>query len=650
LFGLVIVMLLVGGVIGEDEVVVDGENVVDVALGILDETSIVDEKVVDISDKLGLKAGTATGNKIKLVRNDGTKGLTKITFLDGGIVKIGDNVYSRLLGVKKGDENLEPQIYVDENGLVKEAYFTMGDSGNVSLGNENIKLPKGAKVIYENGEVFITYPAGVEVSKPTRLDKDVAGISKFYFTNENGEPWILGDYKFRGTLGVKDGKWFFDNHGKIEVNGEVIEIINPEKVFTYLDFEGKTNIGYDEAYLSLNKGKKSVAFGINKKGETPTFKFQSDSMFAPDVNAEGDFFVAKSYSSGKAKPSFVFMENRQSQNKVTRIATLEGFVFNEDGGSLYYKPEAEEIFWSKKLMIEGVEASSNFVPFKLEAYKVTDGNIERIYTDVDGDAHTVVMGNDGLVGIGPDAGWVAVKLNPYGGKYPGFYKGASEWLSYYAPPTERSFERFTGVNLVDLSGKVVSNPSELRKVMDILGSTPRESLHSLKKLTLSPNLVYGFWFIGIPVAGLASPGHVRLDVGRNGIVSPGVARHEIGHIRDFVVGGSGSKAFEAEWKQIKGSSSPHTYKYGYTGAEDTSTFVEMIYRDSWDNKNYKGTFGSWNQGLSSTYSGHKTVRAKAALFVKYGFMTKDEGARIFGLAGLPSDEGSLTKYIQEGQR
>jgi len=77
----------------------------------------------------------------------------------------------------------------------------------------------------------------------------------------------------------------------------------------------------------------------------------------------------------------------------------------------------------------------------------------------------------------------------------------------------------------------------------------------------------------------------------------------------------------------------------------------MVYRDNWRGGSGAGrsTFQSWEAALSPSYTYHKQIRGRVAVFVKYGFMTEAEGRRIFSLANLAFDRSMIDYYIQQGR-
>ncbi|MBT4165491.1 hypothetical protein HOE04_00445 [archaeon] len=599
-----------------------------------------------ITEKLNLQGeNKATATNIKIQRDSTTNNLNKITFTGEGNsitleTKGKDNTYKHTYSNLKPVGDKPPELYIDENGKIQEASFTLSEKQTIVLGNEILKdLPKGTQVEYKDGIATITYPKNSEINLPKETIDKEPGESTFYFQYKDSNEFTLpnGDKIYTTQLGSKNRKLFFDStEARI---GDDIEIKNPNKVKTYLDFEGKPNLDLPEAYISINRKEKAMTVGMNTKGEGPSFLIKSESDFAPDLNGEKDHLAIQPYNQ-EGEKSYLYIKNRQTSNKITRAVSLNGIRLNTNGVSPYFDVEKGKFLVNLKgNLVEGFQGSEGYIPLQLESYKSKDNDYNNLVKVLKND-NLMIVDNNGRVGFGPDPDFISVKAATYSKKYgeKGLYKGVSQWLSYNAPPTIETFERFTGI---DINDRVGIPPERIRMLMDVFASVPRGALKSVKTLNIANH--WAGW------AGLARPTEVNLHWS-NGGVDPGTAIHEIAHVHDMRVGWDwGRSRFERQWNSVGGSNGPHTYDYGYTSREDTSTFAQMIYKDYWSSGSDRYTFGSWKQGLSQDYAYHKKIRAKLAVFYWNGFITKDQTKRVFNQAGLESDDDSLLRYYNEAR-
>lgn len=603
----------------------------------------------DISEKLGLnKDKEAKGKDIMLTRKAGEE-KTRIEFEESGGLTLNGNAVTNVKGIESGKK---AYVVVDKNGEVVEAEFETTAEGDYIFGNEKWHLPKGTKVSFKDGKCNAVFPKGVEIKAPQTMKDGENGKSLFYFRYEDNSaiPLSNGAYKFYGTLIYKNKNIYFDDGARLEFSTgtgtEIITLNNREKVLTRIGFDGEylDPSNWDGAYFSINKNKKTLIVGQNGKGTSPSVRLQSNSIFIPDMEGESDFVEFLAYSSD-GKLSFIHATGRSEQLRSGRFGTLNGFALNWDGGSTFFNDVKNELLISQTPIISG-EVSKGYVPLRIDSYKY-DQNNQIVCAMVRCDI--VVQGNDGRIGAGPDAIWVPVKGEPYKG-YTGFYHGASELLSYYEGLSENTFERFTGINLIDQSGLIAQNPQELKVLMDVIGSVPRENLINLDEIYLKSRAMY---------SGMATTsGSVYLNVGRYDNEIPiRTAFHELGHMRDFYVAyGSGRTDFSRVWRALGGYDGPQKYWYGYHGGESTSTFREGFISDKWHDENSGRYFGSWNVALSEEYSYYKQIRGRVAAFYKYGFVTQDETQRVFDIYNtahpdrpkLQTDTSSIEKYIQEG--
>ena len=583
-----------------------------------------------IDKELGLTNKDSKGKNIHIFRKGNTS--TQITFNQGGEVVLNQQTYSDL----KPLNDKSPQIYVNSKGEIDKAFFTTSKKMTIILGNEILKdLPAGTKVSYENGEATIVQPKGTNIQPPKETIDNEIGKSFFYYEFEGGDSFILpnGDIFQGKQIGHKNNKLFFDcTEAKI---GKDIQIKNPNKVKTYLDFDGKINTDYPGAYISLDRTKGSAAFGMNKiQGNSPAYLINADSDFAKDLQGESDNLVLQTYST-KGESSFVYLKDRSSAKKTARIVTLNGFKLNTDGKSPYFNVEKQKLLVKVKgNLISEFQGSSSYLPFQLESYKSVNNDYSNL-VNVFQEKNVMVIGDDGRMAVGSDPGYIPVKSDSYSAEFnePGLYKGVSHWLAYNEPPTARNFKRFTGVTLNDYVG---APPERIKMLMDVFGNAPRRMIKSAKILNIVER--GGFW--PFEWAGLAEGGgEMSLSWGGGGL-DPGTAIHELTHLHDFEVGYSGGTSnFDKQWNSIGGSEGPHTYDYGYTQGEDTSTFAQYMY--------YPESY--WKGVLSEDYEYHDKFRGRIAVFVWNNFMTREQADRILSSVGMRADDATLEKIFKDAQ-
>jgi len=580
-----------------------------------------------------IKVGCASLNK--------EKGLTTIVF---------NKECDRILKIKKEGEEKERvfdnvkeggEFVLNDEGNLVEAKFTVEDSGRYKIDNFDFFVPKEGEVIFEDGKVSVT-PKG-KIGKgselmPRLVDKDgETNIDLMYVLSDTERIFDLNGqrYGFKSPRGFVLG---FDKHGGYikskEFNFEGIIVRDnkgsSELQKVYFDSKGKYNYDYEGSYLSINRNEGKVVIGRNKlKGEGPAFLFK-DSEYFPDLEGEDDFISVQPFVVDE-EPAFIHIEDRKREGKSTKLVTLNGVRFNQDKVSPYIDPKSGQVLLRRSNLIDEFPGSEGFVPFKATAYvyNLKDKKLKNIF----GEGFHWLYGNDGLFVASKKTDFAVVRGASYGGRYPGLYKGASEFLVYYKTPNKENFERFTGVTVKDRVG--VSSKT-LKMLMDVIGNVPAEMRGSLNTLILEG----GRW----SYSGLAEwDGTIHLA---GGGINPGTFLHELGHTRDFAV----TSRFNKEWGQVRGYSGPQAYWYSYKNSyEKISTFREMINRNSWGSSTGNTYFSSWKSGLSNSYSHHKSIKARVALMYKYGFITEYEAGRVFGLGGLDFNAGEVSKYITEGK-
>lgn len=609
-----------------DKTVADGKS--------LDAMDKEIKQEVDISEYLGLGKGKVFGENIKIFRNNGDKS-TKIFFNTNGKIKINGITYTGLSEVSFKENGQEikknPQVSVDTNGKIVEAYFSVGNDGKYVFGNEEIELVKDSKVVFKDGKVRISVPPKGKINVPKSTDgKD--GESNFYFSMQDSSAIKLenGD-DFFGELGYKKGKWFFDKEIKI---GK-LEIKNPSNVETYILYDGNVHPEITSAYLSIDNKNGKITLGCNIDKRGPVVKFLEGNPFGVRIEKNDNFAMQ---ALGNSQGSYISLQNREKEGKVPLVKTLNQWVMNYDNKGVYYHSVKQGIFLRPKSVIitdfgEKFEGSSS-TPLEITSFKTAEGKEVSIskYNNILG------IGNENNIGYGPNPKFIRTHVPDYYKTQmnaPGLYTGFSNNLIYNYELTEKGFEKFTGINLNDRYG-MTKDPKNIRMLMDIFANIPTDNFN---KWGIENFEVTSSW----SWSGLADPeGTFYVDY-RSGF-NPGVIRHEMTHMHDFVSEDEGN--FERDWYAIGGHKGPHTYRYGYTGAEDTSTLGEMINKDSWSDGSM-----SWKEILSDSYKYNAKFRGRIAVFVKYNFISRAEATRLYGLAGLPADASDqmIEKYIREAK-
>ena len=586
-------------------------------------------------------AQKVTLDKTEIDRNEKVKHQVegennKYTFDNGGVLRVNYNgvssEYSELSSVEFTQNGAkvkkEPEIIFGNDGKIKEAYFTVGKEGDYVIGDKKLNIPKGAGVIFKDNRAYIVLPKeGNKIKVPTTID----GGKQTTISYRSAEGVNFDGYTIKGDVNFNDGKFFLDGDAEIDS----IEIKNPEKVKTYLDFNGEPNLAYDSAYISINKQKGSIIVGSNIDKRSPVVRLKKDNPFGIKLEDKDNFAFQ---SLGNSEGAYFWIQDRTKENKVPLVKTLNQWRINQDGKGIYYNYGNNGLFLRPNDVVindfgEKIEGSSS-TPLEIQSYrKEGGGEIKSIskYGNILG------IGNINNLGYGNDPNFIRTHIpDSYkkrsGVGAPGLYTGFSNSLTYNYDLTLKGLERFARVNINDHVG-ALEKPQNVKMMMDIFASLPAKHLRNLGTFSIvggNPG-----W------AGLAGGRHARVAY-NNGGFSPHIIRHELTHIRWFALGSS----FNRDWRKAGGSNGPHTWRYGYRGgyAETISTFGEMMYADSWGSHRGSGggTFTSWKSGLQD-----KTVRARVVLFNKYGYITRFEANRIFKLAGLPYDDNSFKKYLGE---
>jgi len=548
--------------------------------------------------------------------------------VNGNFFKIEDNEY-------KVDPNKENKFILDNNGELIEADFYTSKVRIYRIGNHKFYVSRGSRVIYKDKKIDVIQDSNkAYFNKPKKIDVEKETDISLNYKYLNGIDMVIESKDQKGLYQehvVKSSKEFtigFDKQGAYaiteEFNIDGVLVKDKDKQKIYLNGQGEYNYDYKGAYLSLNSNEKKAVVGINVVGESPSFLFKKDGKYFPDMPGESDYVSVKTFgidTEGK-ESAFAYMENRAGSKKSGKLVTLNGVQINNDEVSPHIDPEKEKLLLRRSNIITEFKGSKGHVPFRAMSFVGTKGKVENVL----GEGNYWVYGNDGLIGVGKDPDFIPVKAAPYT-HHPGLYRGASEWLVYYETPSEKTFERFTNVNLVDYTN---AGPDTLRMLMDVYGSAPPKARGSLNKLILENSAGY---------AGLAEWGGVVHLAG--GGIGVGTFSHELAHVWDFAV----SRNFNKAWRRAGGYRGPQTYWYGYyNNYEAISTFREKIYQNYWSSSNDGRYFGSWKAGLT-TNPNAKNIRARVALMYKYGGISRAEADRVFELANLGTSDEDYERYI-----
>jgi len=626
LFILIVVIFLQANLI-----IAVGTNVVDSEDG-----DLLFNKDIDEEKKIGKKISSRlndddiVANKFHMVKvmDDETRMGTLIKLNSEGYINIRYQETNR--GYKNFDYSKDsPKFVFDLNGNLIEAEFIAGITRVYKFENSNVYVPEGGKVIFKNRKVEVEILKDSDIKAPGAINKDEPRTTPVLYKFAKGEIKKLKandgkSYEFSSSEGLKIG---FDSQGVYFENKDLkideILIKNPKSKKVYFDFKGEVNGDYHGVYVSLNKNNKKFVTGSNTNENGPSVIFGKENNYGIIIEKGDDFSVR---AEGGDFSSYVSIQSRLDKKKSALIKTYNKFSMNKGKVSPYFNVKSGRVLIkvTGNILKDYNNKNAGSVEAEVECYKTIDGIITNAFKG----KNIMVFGDDGRVGVGPNPEYIKVKSDSYQ-EYgePGLYRGVSHWLAYNEPPTTRTFKRFTGVNINDgvgLSGE------KIRMLMDVFASIPRPALKNVKTLN-----IVNHWTLW---AGLARPGEVNLHL-NNGGVDPDTARHEITHVHDMVVGWSRNSKFDRQWNSIGGAEGPHTYNYGYTRHEDTSTFAEFIYKPlSW-----------WRSRLSPSYKYNKKYKGRIAVFVWNNFMTRDEAGRLLSSVGLNADDNTLKKLFKEAQ-
>lgn len=541
------------------------------------------------------------------------------------------------------------QFIFDEKGTLKEAYFTTVNEKTYKLGDKEFKIPGKTKVVFKDGVAKFLIK---QETKP-ELPKQMSGydatddITLEYYTDGDTKLTLPNDEKFKGVLKY-DGKYNSFYIDDSAVFGDVAVAYsdrNRNKLKTYLLYDGEEHFEIKASYISMNEQKGKISVGNNVDVFGPAVKLSNTNPYGVKLE-NTDFFAMR--ANGNSLGSLIQITNRIPQGKVPLVKTLNQVTFNEGIKSPFYHFGTDQIRISKKGKYFITEfgppqiATANpsgtrglaalgpsTTPLQIEMFKTSNTGkivLASKYGNVIG------IGNRNNYGFGKDPRFIRTHVPNYYRQRsaPGLFSGFSNLLTYNYDVTERGFEKMFGVSVQDNTGRFKS-PENVRMMMDIFLGT---GVKNYNKWGIK-RFVTQRW---APWAGLATSGGTFYVAGSG--FNPAVIRHEMTHMHDFMQSYRGG--FNSEWRAIGGDTAPFTYWYGSVPAEDTSTFGEMLYKNSWS-----GT--SWKHVLSTKYSAYKKFRGRLAIFEKYGFVSKTESDRLFARAGLGTTRADYNRYIQEAK-
>ena len=562
----------------------------------------------------------------------------KFTFLSGGSLTVNYNnrnyEFSELSKVDFTENGVntvrEPEIIFDNNGKIKEAYFTTGKDGEYILGNEILSLKKGTKVIFKDGTALIQVPG--EVFQPPRTADNKLGEASFTFYSEGDRGVRLGEHLIKGGLGYEQGNYFIQKQDKLELTDIIIS--NPNHVKTYIDFEGKVNFAYKGSYISMDRNNGNLVVGSNVGNPSPAIMVKKENAYGLKFDSDNDHFAFQ--SSGSVDGSY-FKIKRGKSGIVSEMEHLNGFVMNENDISFFYNSEKEKLYsYTKgKLIKDFGEAGNSMVAASLTgSFKTKNNRIEKSIDSVLG------ISNFNEYAFGKDKRFIRLK---HYNKNPGFYTGISDLESYNYELTEQGFERITGIQLIadDDSGRsYLNNPNNIKYLYDLLFSIPIEQTKMVNRMHFASSLwgAYG----RAKLDGRTTSVHFTVGGGATGSgnrLSADTWRHEMGHVVTFRGGRNGR--FDRMWYDSGIDGIAVTSGYSKNRGERISEFLGNFAYHNQDD------YGRSINHLLNSHSNKDWWRAAFAVaWYNYGF-TYERTGEIFSQAGLPYDVNSLYGYMRK---
>lgn len=585
-----------------------------------------------------INAAIITIDEIKIDHNDKVIyniNERKFQFNQGGSLTINYNgrsfSYSELKAIdfKENGNTIqkEPQIILDNNGKIKEAYFTTGKEGDYLLGNDIIKLSSSSKVIYKDGKAIVQVPKNT-IELPQTFSNEKVNSYMFYSEGDNGI--YLGEHLIKGGLGY-DGKFFIQNQDRIEIADLVIS--NPAHVKTYIDFNGKINFGYNGAYISMDRNNGILVIGSNVNKPSPAVMIKKENVYGFRFDSEEDHIAFQ--SSGNSDGSY-FKIKKSAPGIVPEYEHLNDFIMNQNGKSFYYNSNLKKLYAYQegRLIKDFGEATGNargsVASTLTGSFKTGNGRIDKLLGN-----NVLAIGNNGEFAVGDNKRFVRLRHYP---RYPGFFTGISDLESYNYFLSKEGFERITGIRLIadDKAGAAYLKDSKnIRYLYDLLFSIPTEQSKMLRRMHFKYNVLGASAYAKSDMS-------IHLEIGgespSGNNLHPGIWRHEMGHIVDFR--GGNKRQFDRMWYNSGLYGKVHTSSYSYNEAEQISEFI------GWFSFLDEDGYGRTTKQLLTNHQNSKYWRAAFAVaWYNHGF-SYQRIAEIYSQAGLKYDVNSLYSYMR----
>ena len=502
------------------------------------------------------------------------------------------------LGVKYGsdDTSYDSGDYVfSEYGKMVGAEFDAKRGGEYFLGNLRVDIPKGAKVVFKNGEISITDPGKM-------ITKDDVDLVKSDLGWDETELKLSGDgvdYMGLKEVGVdSDGIFLRDPEG---VEFDDFKVYGEGKV--YLLEDGEPNTEIKGAYLSVNPEAGKFTIGSNRYGGSVSVMPKAENKYGLKHDVGTDYIAFKSISGGEI--SYLTLQNREAEGLTPKVDAVGYFAVDDDtksiygnaGGKIHVNAKGNSI---TKFGSPGMTMS----PIQIDFFEMQEGSVAKSIKN----PYSYIFGNDGAAGYGKEPKYLL------GGKWKGLnlYHGASNLLSYnYYNGGTDLIEKLFGLNVYGSRTNFLDDPARGKYAMDILFQTPSKYRKYLKNFGLESHVGTRSCPGAIAWGG---PDVIKLGVD-SGAFDHDTISHELGHVFDMnfgnqvdtLLGGRGNIPV------VKGA-------YSNEGTERHSTFLERRFEplDTYWKKYYNGD--------------QKTQRAVAAFTIAQG-MTFNQGRDILQAIG-----------------
>ena len=573
----------------------------------------------------------------------------KLEFDEGGVATLKHNMkigseeksininYKKLQATDKG----KPTITVDAEGNVIEGNFKTGEEGEYYLGGRILDLPAGTEVLIVDGNVKIRYPEGEVLREHQETEGDLGALS---FESANGK-FNFGDDNIVeiGNLKYEKGRYYMDS-GTATVNGHFQVTPNKDGDKTFFDFKGEIDLDFKGGgYVSVDKAKRKFVTGSNIDVRGPKVNFLEGNPYVRirkgipqygDKNGRwvkvGDTFESFSIQSlGNTKGSYVSLVSRDDQGRIPKIDTLNQYVMDYDGESIFYHYGKDKILWKQQNgLISGYEHGLASTPVEVHIRR-DEGNGAKYVQFSEEFKKGAVLGITDQVqwayGYGPE--YIRTAFS-YGGEYSSLRRGFSNSWLYYNLKSAADLQRFLGnrIQIIDDIG-VFSNPENIKLIADTFASLNEPQFSSVTSIRFVGTLG------GDTQATGDSDGHITVAV--NAPISgftPNIIKHEIAHTYHYR--GENMKQFWAQWTRLgfrptgreRSGSPSNGFARGYgksSWEEDVATYVEEALNPP-----------HWRNVLQTSDPNHQIYRNKLTLLRDFGFIKQSEYDAIFAHAGI----------------